>query len=268
MKTLSFMPFRLILGCILFALAAAAGIFSPWLAPHDPLAADLSLRLIPPNPAYPLGTDQLGRCVFSRILAGTRISLSGAVAASVLSLLLGAVMGVCAALIRGWGRAFFTGLIDMGLALPGLILALVVSGLLGGGFQSLVIGLALANWPWWARLIRGLITTARQKDYVMAGRTAGLKSTRLLTHYLLPQVQGPVVAAAVLRTGRIILAFSSLTYLGLGPAPPAPEWGRMLQEAGIYMTRAPWLMLAPGLAITLVVGALNLMGNGLNKEVS
>lgn len=268
MKVLSLLPVRLAIGCFLFALAAAAGIFSPWLAPHDPLAADLSLRLMPPNPAYPLGTDQLGRCVFSRILAGTRISLSGAVAASALSLAAGAVMGVCAALIRGWGRAFFTGLIDMGLALPGLILALVVSGLLGGSFLSLVTGLAMANWPWWARLIRGLITTARQKDYVMAGRTAGLNKFRILTHYLLPQIQGPVLAAAVLRTGRIILAFSSLTYLGLGPAPPAPEWGRMLQEAGIYMTRAPWLMLAPGLAITLVVGALNLMGNGLNREVS
>jgi ABC-type dipeptide/oligopeptide/nickel transport system permease subunit len=268
MKVPSFQPASLTFGCILFALVAAAGIFSPWLAPHDPLAADLSLRLMPPNPAYPLGTDQLGRCVFSRILAGTRISLSGAMAASVFSLALGAVMGVCAALIKGWGHAFFTGLIDMGLALPGLILALVVSGLLGGSFQSLVIGLAMANWPWWARLIRGLISTAREKDYVMAGQTAGLKKTRLLTHYLLPQIQGPVLAAAVLKTGRIILAFSSLTYLGLGPAPPAPEWGRMLQEAGIYMTRAPWLMLAPGLAITLVVGALNLMGNGLNKEVS
>lgn len=268
MKVLSLLPVRLAIGCFLFALAAAAGIFSPWLAPHDPLAADLSLRLMPPNPAYPLGTDQLGRCVFSRILAGTRISLSGAVAASALSLAAGAVMGVCAALIRGWGRAFFTGLIDMGLALPGLILALVVSGLLGGSFLSLVTGLAMANWPWWARLIRGLITTAREKDYVMAGQTAGLNKFRILTHYLLPQIQGPVLAAAVLRTGRIILAFSSLTYLGLGPAPPAPEWGRMLQEAGIYMTRAPWLMLAPGLAITLVVGALNLMGNGLNREVS
>ncbi len=267
MKIRSFPLNHLSTGCILFALIAAAGAFSPWLAPHDPLAADLTQRLLPPNPVYPLGTDQLGRCVFSRILEGTRISVSGAMAASALSLALGAVMGVGAALSKKWGRTFFTGLIDMGLALPGLILALVISGLLGGNFQSLVIGLALANWPWWARLIRGLIRTAGEKDYVMAGQTAGLTKTRLLTHYILPQIQGPLVAAAVLRTGRIILAFSGLTYLGLGPAPPAPEWGRMLQEAGIYMTRAPWLMLAPGLAITLTVAALNLMGNGLNREM-
>ncbi len=259
---------RLTVGCILFALIAAAGMFSPWLAPHDPLAADLSRRLLPPGPAWPLGTDQLGRCVFSRILAGARISLSGAVAASGLALALGAVMGGCAALTRKWGRAFFTGIIDMGLALPGLILALVISGLLGGSFQNLIIGLALANCPWWARLIRGLLLTAGEKDFVLAGQTAGLTKTRLLTHYLLPQLQGPVLAAAALRTGRIILAFSGLTYLGLGPAPPAPEWGRMLQEAGIYMTRAPWLMLAPGLAITLTVAALNLMGTGVKREES
>jgi ABC-type dipeptide/oligopeptide/nickel transport system permease subunit len=268
MKNIPFPTGRLTIGCLLFLIVAMAGIFANQLAPHDPLAPHLSHRLMAPSPDYPLGTDQLGRCVLSRLLAGARISLSGAVTASALSLFLGAVMGVLATLARGWGRSFFTAVIDMGLALPGLILAMVISGLLGGTFQSLIMGLALANWPWWARLIRGLTRTAREKDYVLAGQTAGLKKSRLLTHYILPQIKGPILAAATLKTGRIILAFSGLTYLGLGPAPPAPEWGRMLQEAGIYMTRAPWLMLAPGLAITLVVGALNLIGDGLNKGIS
>ncbi len=114
----------------------------------------------------------------------------------------------------------------------------------------------------------GVDPHGRRKGLCPSRADGRAEKNRLLTHYLLPQLQGPVLAAAALRTGRIILAFSGLTYLGLGPAPPAPEWGRMLQEAGIYMTQAPWLMLAPGLAITLTVAALNLMGTGVNREES
>jgi ABC-type dipeptide/oligopeptide/nickel transport system permease subunit len=170
---------------------------------------------------------------------------------------------MAAALGRRWLRTLVTALIDMALALPGLILALVFAGLIGASMKSLVIGLVMASWPWWARWIRGMALSAWEKEFVMAGRVAGIRDGRLITHYILPQLAEPILTAATLKTGWIILAFAGLSYLGLGPPPPQPEWGTMMREANIYMTSAPWLMLAPGAAVTLTVLALNLMGEGM-----
>ena len=189
----------------------------------------------------------------------------GALTASLLALLIGAGLGMAVAMGNPWIKVFLTAFIDMALALPGLILALVVAGLLGASMQSLVIGLVLANWPWWARLIRAMTLSAWEKEFVLAGRVAGVRGITLLIRYILPQLKGPVLAAAALKTGWIILAFSGLGYLGLGPPPPASEWGSMLQEAGIYMTQAPWMMIAPGLCITLAVLSLHLLGEGLDQ---
>jgi ABC-type dipeptide/oligopeptide/nickel transport system permease subunit len=257
---------QLAVGGTLLLLIAMAGLFAPFLAPRDPLAPNLQDRLSAPSRTYPFGTDQLGRCVLSRVLYGARISLTGAIAASGLSLVIGAAVGIAAAVGGRWLAAAVTSLIDMALALPGLILAVVFGGVFGGSIQGLVAGLAMAAWPWWARLIRGLTMSAREKEFVLAGRVAGVNGVRMVRHYILPQMKNPVLAAAALKTGWIILAFSGLSYLGLGPPPPAPEWGRMLQEAAIYMSRAPWLMLAPGAAVTLTVLGLNLTAEGLNEE--
>ena len=251
--------------CLVMSLCA---LLAPWLAPKDPLAADLANRLVSPCAAFPLGSDQLGRCVLSRIIWGIRLSLGGALAASALAVALGAALGIAAALTRGWVEILLRAVIDMGLAMPGLILAIVFAGLAGGTMPGLVFGLAAANWPWWARLIRGLTLSAAQKEFVLAGRAAGLTPWRIVFAYILPQFKNPVLAGVSLKTGRMILAFAGLSYLGLGPPPPAPELGRMLQEAGIYMARAPWMVFAPGLAITLVVAALNFMGKPFQGEPS
>lgn len=258
----------LLAGILLLILIVTTAVLAPWLAPRNPLATDLAHRLIPPSMAHPLGTDQLGRCVLSRVMVGARISMGGALTASFLSLFIGVGLGMPAALGGPWLKVLLTALIDMALALPGLIIALVFAGLLGASMQSLIAGLVLATWAWWARLVRGLAISAQEKEFVLAARVAGVRGLRLLVRYILPQLKEPILAAAALKTGRIILAFSGLSYLGLGPAPPAPEWGSMLQEAGIYMTRAPWLMLAPGTAVTLTVLALNLLGEGLNGRGS
>ncbi len=255
-------------GAFLFLLIVGSASLAPWIAPRDPLKPDLSRRLQPPSMEYPLGTDQLGRCVLSRIVFGGRSSIGGALAASALALLVGSCAGLAAAMGGKRLQILLAAFIDLALALPGLILALVFAGLLGASMTSLVCGLVLASWPWWARLIRGMAISAKEKEFVLAGRVSGVGGARLLFRYILPQLEGPVLAAAALKTGWIILAFSGLGYLGLGPAPPAPEWGSMLQEAGIYMTRAPWLVLAPGAAVTLAVLALNLVGESLEGKDS
>lgn len=257
---------QLTAGIFLFLGVVTAAVSAPWLAPNDPMLPNLAHRLEWPSDSYPLGTDQLGRCVLSRVLHAARVSLGGALIASSLSLLIGAAVGLAAALGPPWLQKLFTAFIDMALALPGLILALVVAGLLGASMQSLVIGLALAAWPWWARLVRALTLSAWEKEFVLAGRVGGVKGTPLLLRYILPQFKGPVLTAVTLKTGWAILSFSGLSYLGLGPAPPAPEWGSMLQEASLYMTQAPWMMVAPGSAITLSVLALNLLGEGLDRD--
>lgn len=250
---------RMLSGWCMLATMAGAALAAPVIMPNDPLVTDLDHRLHPPGPEFILGTDQLGRCILSRVVYGARISLSGAGAAALIAMAAGTAVGIGAALSRGRAALLLTAVIDMGLALPGLVLTLVIAGLLGGNMQGLVLGLALANWPWWARLVRGLTLTAREKEYVLAGRVAGLSRFRLVSAYIIPQISGPVLAAGAMKTGRMILVFSGLCYLGLGPAPPAPEWGRMIQESGLYMIQAPWLMLAPGIAVTLTVMALNLI---------
>lgn len=257
---------RSALGLIFCLFIGIAALLAPYLAPHDPLAADFFCRLKAPCPEYPLGTDPLGRCVLSRMIWGLRLSLGGALAASGLAVCIGAVIGTGAALAKGWTQIVLRGVIDMGLAMPGLMLAIVFAGLARGSMPGLIIGLAAAHWPWWARLIRGLALSAARKEFVFAGRTAGLKPLRLVFAYILPQFKNPVLAGAALKTGRMILAFAGLSYLGLGPPPPEPELGRMLQEAGTYMARAPWLVLVPGICITLVVAALNMAGKIFQKE--
>ena len=256
-----------IFGFILLLSIVLTALFAPLVWPNDPYALNLTRRLVAPCTEFPLGTDQLGRCVLSRVMAGARISISGSFVASLLSLLVGGTVGVVAALARPWAGLLLTGVIDMALALPGLILALVFAGLMGVSVKSLVIGLVMAGWPWWARLVRDLVLSAREKEFVLAGRVSGVRGLPLVVRYILPQLKSPVLSAVTLKTGWIILAFSGLSYLGLGPGPPAPEWGNMLQASAIYMTQAPWMMMAPGAAVTLTVLALNLIGESLDTEL-
>lgn len=253
-------------GILLFSCILMFALLAPVIAPHDPLALDLSHVLSPPSLTHPMGTDQLGRCVFSRVIHGARLSVSGALTASLLSMLLGMFIGVGAASGEYRLNSLFTALIDIAFALPGLIVALVCAGIMGASVQSLVTGLVMGAWPWWARFIRGLVLSAREKEFVLAGQVAGLARRHLFLRYILPQLRGPVLTAFALKTGWVILAFSGLSYLGLGPAPPAPEWGSMLQESAIFMTCAPWLMTAPGVAVTLTVLSLNLIGEGLDEN--
>ncbi len=173
------------------------------------------------------------------------------------------ILGLVSVLSGRGFQALIKVLIDTALAFPGLVLALLMTGVLGPSGSSLVIGLVLSGWAWWARLSRSLLLTAQGREFVLSGRLVGVKGRRLFYYYLFPQIWPPLLIAASLRTGWTILAVSGLSYLGLGAQPPAPEWGIMLQESRLYLTRAPWLMVAPGAAITLTVLSFILLAEGL-----
>lgn len=252
-------------GLVLGGLALAA-LLAPWLSPQDPLAIDLGGRLLPPEWGHPLGTDHLGRCQLSRLLWGGRVSLWLGLMASALAWGLGLMAGVAAGLA---GRRLdwpLARLIDAGLAFPGLLLALVLVGGLGAEPWVLVLALSLSGWPWWARLARGLVREARTRPYVLGGQAAGVGGWRLLRRYIMPQVWPPVAVAAALKTGWMIVALSGLGYLGLAVPAPEPEWGAMLNQSRLHLSRAPWLMLAPGGAVFLTVLACNLIAEGLRRR--
>ena len=257
---------RIWAGGLLLALMALAVWASPLLAPQDPLRVELGQRLQPPSAAHLLGTDQLGRDQLSRLLHGGRVSLLAGLAASGAALLVGLAWGVGAGLAGRAGEFLLMRAADVGLAFPGLLLALVLVGTWQGGVWALVTALALTGWAWWARLARGLLKDAQGREFVLGGRALGVGGWRLLGSYLLPQMWPPLAVAAAMKTGWIIVALSALGYLGLGIQPPHPEWGAMLQQSRLYMSRAPWLMLAPGGAVFLVVLACNLIAEGLRRR--
>ncbi len=256
------------LGIFLMGVLILTTIFGPLVAPRDPLRTDLDNRLQAPGMTYPLGTDSLGRCVLSRILCGARTSLGGSLAASFLALGVGTLFGLGSALgARRVHGIVLNGLIDVFLAFPGLILALVIIGVFGPSLNSLILGLAASGWAWYGRLIRSLVLSAEGKEFVRGGRALGVRGGRLLGRYLLPLLGPPLLVAVSLRLGWMVLGMAGLSFLGLGPQPPHPEWGVMLQESRIYLLRAPWLMIAPGLALSLTVLGFNLLAEGLRDTL-
>jgi peptide/nickel transport system permease protein len=250
-------------GATLLVGVVVAGALAPLLAPSDPLLVDLGARFARPTFAHPLGADHLGRCVLSRVLWGARASLGGALLASVGAIGLGWVVGTLAAFSgRRIDRAA-RGAIDVGLAFPGVALALVASGVLGPGLVGLTVGLALSLAAWWARFVHDTSRLALSKEYVLGARVAGVGRRRILRYYVLPQVTPLLLVAAAWRSGLVLASLAGLSYLGLGPQPPTPEWGAMLHEGRVHLGQSLWPTLAPGLAITLTVGACVLAAEGL-----
>ena len=236
---------------------------APVLAPDDPADVDFVNRFSSPSWRHPLGTDNLGRDVLSRILFGARLSIGMAVAATVGLTVVGLVMGLMAATYGRVAEAVIMRLVDVLLAVPMLILALVVVGLLGQGLRNLVVTIALVNWPNYARVVRGMALSIREREFVDAARAVGASRPRIVVRHIAPNLLGPVVVLSTLDMGRVLLAVSGLSFLGFGIPPPTPEWGAMLSEAKTFLDRAPMLLVWPGLAITLLVLAFNLAGDGL-----
>lgn len=234
-------------------------IFAGALSPHDPLQVDVANRLQPASTEFLLGTDSLGRCVLSRLLLGARNSLLSAAVVLLTTVSVGTVVGLFAGFFGGRCDYLVQRLLEGVMAFPGLILALAIAGVLGPGLENAVLALCLVHWVGYARIVRNMTLSLRERTYVQASRIAGASSLDLLRRHILPEVAPAVVVVATLDYGRIIISIAGLSFLGLGAQPPAPEWGAMLSEGKAYMQVAPQLILWPGAMIAGIVLALQLL---------
>ncbi len=243
-----------------FALLLAA---APMLAPNDPLVIEPDRRLEGPSGDFPLGTDHLGRCVLSRLVYGARWSLGTAAVASVLIVGVGVTLGAMSGFYRGPVDAVLMRVVDVLLAFPALIPALAIVGMLGPGMLHVLIATVAVWWASYARLVRGLALSLRERQFIEAARALGAGDLRIISRQLLPNLLPPVLVLASVEMGSLVLAMAGLSFLGLGAQPPTPEWGAMLNDGRAYLLTAPQLMIYPGLAISLAVIGFNLVGEGV-----
>ena len=254
---------------VVFAAIVLAALAAPWLAPHDPVQQFRDHMLTPPLwqagglATFPFGTDELGRCLLSRLLHGGRVSLMIGLASVLLALAPGVLLGLLSAFHPRWVSPLIMRCMDVLLALPGLLLAIGVITILGPGLTNTVIAIAVGALPGYVRLVRGSALAEMGRDYVTASRIAGAGQLRLMFDTVLPNCMAPLIVNATLSFSSAILETAALGFLGLGVQPPLPEWGSMLSAARDYIERAPWVVTLPGLTILVTVLAINLMGDGL-----
>ena len=254
-------------GLILISIFALSALAAPLLAPADPIKQVLSTRLKPPTAAHWLGTDQLGRDIFSRMIFGARISLLVGVVVVVVAGGLGTFVGVVAGYAGGWLDEGLMRLTDIFFAFPALILAMAISGALGPSLTNAMIAIAVVSWPVYARLVRSQVLSLREREYVEAARSLGASTPRIIWQHILPNTLAPLLVQASFDLGGAILAAAGLSFIGFGTQPPTPEWGVMISEGRNYIATHPWLSLFPGLAILFTVAAFNLIGDGLRDAL-
>lgn len=253
-------------GIIFFIIITLITLIGPFIVPNDPLTANMSERLVPPSSAYPLGTDHMGRCIFSRLIVGAQSTLGITALVVATVALIGIPIGLVIGYIGGRLDTVFMRVADGILALPEFILAIAIAGFLGPSLTNLMISIVFVKWIAYTRVVRSIVITERNKDYVQAAKVGGSSNWKIIRRHMFPQIVSPVLVLATLDIGKVILTISSLSYLGLGAQPPAPEWGAMLNDGRPYFQSAPELMIYPGLAIFFVVLAFNLMGEGLRDK--
>lgn len=238
-------------------------VFAPLIATHSPYEAVLQDALQPPGKEHLMGTDALGRDVFSRIIFGTRASLSSTLLLVAVILTVGTMLGIIAGFAGGKVDAVIMRIADSMLAFPDLILAMAVVGILGPSMLNTIIAIAIVSWTKYARLARSLVLKIKNCDYITAARMTGSKSRHILWRYMLPNALPTMVITAATDIGTMMLSLASLSFLGFGIQPPTPEWGYMLSEGRQYFQSCPWLLWFPGLAMFVVVVIFNLLGDSL-----
>ena len=253
----------LVMILIMFLIAGLAS----YLAPHDPGKTDVSLKLKPPSLHYYVGTDQLGRDVFSRMLYGSRISLSVGFVAVGISILIGILVGAVAGFYGRWVDSLLMRFVDTMLCFPSFFLILTVVALLGPSIFNIMVVIGITSWMGTARLVRAEFLSLRERDFTQAAKALGVKDLRIIFRHILPNALAPVFVSATLKVASAILVEAGLSFLGFGVQPPAPSWGNILTEGRTYIFDAWWLTVFPGLAILITVLSFNLLGEGLRDAL-
>ena len=252
-----------LLGVALVLAVVVAALFAPWVATHDPASQALADQLKPPGATYLLGTDQLGRDIFSRIVWGARISLRMGILAVSIGLALGVVVGFLSGFLGGWADMLLMRMVDILLSFPLYLLAILVMAILGPSLTNAMIAVGVATFPHIARLVRGETLAVKEREFVEAARGLGAGYFRLGAVHIIPQIMGPLVVLSTFRVATAIVVESSLSFLGLGPPPPTPAWGLMIAEGQQVLEIAPWVSAIPGGAIMVLVMGFNLAGDAL-----
>ncbi len=248
-------------------LISAVTLVAPLIAPADPMAVHLEAALQPPSRAHPAGTDMFGRDVMSRVLYGGRLTFAAAVIAAIVATLPGTLLGLFAGYFGGLVDELIGRLTDLILAIPHLLLALLIVAVVGPGVGGAALGVGLAGLPTAVRVVRSAVARTRRMRYVMAARAVGCTEGHILIRHVLPNVASVVIVIATLQMGWAMLNASALSFLGLGAPPGVPEWGAMLNEGRLYLRQAPWIAAVPGIALTLTILAVNLVGDSLRDAV-
>jgi peptide/nickel transport system permease protein len=253
----------LVITAAFFIIPLALVVTNYAILPYSPTGIDLNSRMQAPSLAHLLGTDALGRDVLSRLLAATVFDAPIPLLVVALSLVLGGALGVVAGYFGGWADQAMMRITDIFLAFPGLVLAMAIAAALGPGLLTSTYALLVTWWPKYARLARGEVLRIREAQFVEASKASGSSSLHIIVRHIVPNMISPLLAYITLDVGNILLLFSVLSYIGLGVQPPSPEWGGMVNSGQDYIQRAPWLALAPGLAIVIVVISFSLVGDAV-----
>lgn len=251
---------RVALAFVLLLLAIA--LFAPWLVPHDPMQTDLG-KILKDPPGYPLGCDQAGQCVFSRLVYGTRLSLGIGFASRTVALLLGLAVGLTAGYLGGFWDWLLMRLVDIFLAFPSLLLAIAISIALGQGMTTVILAIGLVGWAETARIVRGAALELRSAEFVLAARALGSSHVRIVLTHILPNCLPLIIVIFAMGMATAILSEASLSFLGLGVDPALPTWGGMVAAAKAYLISRPWLVIYPGVCIAMVVILFNVLGEEL-----
>ncbi|SMD09367.1 ABC transporter permease [Sporomusa malonica] len=251
------------IGIIMLAVLIFSAVFAPALAPYDPYESNMPNSLKPPTTAHIMGTDELGRDIFSRILYGARISLIVGIEAVTLALICGVILGAVAGFYGGKIDTAIMGVMDIMLSFPSILLAIAFMTVLGRGVEKAVIAIGIVSIPQYARIVRGSVLSVKENVYIMAARAIGSSDRRLIFAHILPNVLAPIIVRATIGVSVAILEAAALGFLGLGVQPPTAEWGTMLGSGRQTIFNAPHIVTFPGVAITLTVMAFNLLGDGL-----
>lgn len=239
------------------------GILAPVIATHSPYESNLHDAFIAPNSEHIFGTDKLGRDIFSRVIYGTRISLSAALILVILIFTIGTTLGVIAGYFGGIIDTIIMRISDMMISFPGMVLAIAMAGIMGASVKNAVIAITVVSWTKYARLSRSLVLKIKETDYIRAAKVTGCKTVHIITRHIIPNIISTLIITATTDIGTMILELSALSFLGFGAQSPQAEWGLMLNEGRAYMVDCPWLMIYPGLAICIVVVVYNLLGDSL-----